>query len=84
MKKVSPKRFSEFVEVALRAGATAARIIPSRQVVIDESVRKWDTGTLLKINTFFPLLSYGNSFGMRGRNIIDLTLVLPFPFSLMF
>jgi hypothetical protein len=29
MKKVSPKRFSEFVEVALRAGATAARIIPS-------------------------------------------------------
>ena len=39
MKKVLPKRFSEFVEVALRAGATAARIIPSRQVVIDERVR---------------------------------------------
>jgi predicted metal-binding protein len=39
MKKVSPKRFSEFVEVALRAGATAARIIPSNRVVIDERVR---------------------------------------------
>ena len=39
MKKVLPKRFSESVEVALRAGATAARIIPSRQVVIDDRVR---------------------------------------------
>ena len=39
MKKVSPKRFSEFVEVALRAGATAAKIIPSEWVVIDERVR---------------------------------------------
>ena len=39
MKKVLPKRFSESVEVALRAGATAARIIPSKQVVIDERVR---------------------------------------------
>ena len=39
MKKISPKRFSEFVEVALRAGATAARIIPSNRVVIDERVR---------------------------------------------
>ena len=39
MKKVSPKRFSEFIEVALRAGATAARIIPSNWVVIDERVR---------------------------------------------
>jgi predicted metal-binding protein len=39
MKKVLPKRFSEFVEVALRAGATAARIIPSEWVVIDERVR---------------------------------------------
>jgi len=39
MKKVLPKRFSEFIEVALRAGATAARIIPSKQVVIDERVR---------------------------------------------
>jgi predicted metal-binding protein len=39
MKKVLPKRFSESIEVALRAGATAARIIPSRQVVIDERVR---------------------------------------------
>jgi predicted metal-binding protein len=39
MKKASPKRFSEFVEVALRAGATVARIIPSQWVVIDERVR---------------------------------------------
>jgi predicted metal-binding protein len=39
MKKVLPKRFSEFIEVALRAGATAARIIPSNWVVIDERVR---------------------------------------------
>jgi len=39
MKKVLPKRFSESVEVALRAGATAARIIPSNWVVIDERVR---------------------------------------------
>jgi predicted metal-binding protein len=39
MKKISPKRFSEFVEVALMAGATAARIIPSNRVVIDEKVR---------------------------------------------
>ena len=39
MKRVLPKRFSESVELALRAGATAARIIPSKQVVIDERVR---------------------------------------------
>ena len=39
MKKVLPKRFSQSVEVALRAGATAARIIPSNWVVIDERVR---------------------------------------------
>jgi len=39
MKKGSPKRFSEFLEIALRAGATAARIIPSNWVVIDERVR---------------------------------------------
>jgi len=39
MKKVEPKRFSEFIEVALRAGATAAKIIPSRLVAIDERVR---------------------------------------------
>jgi hypothetical protein len=31
-----------------------------------------------------PLLIGCNSFGMRGRKIIDLTLVLPFPSSLMF
>lgn len=39
MKRVLPKRFSEFVEVALKAGATAVRIIPSQWVVIDERVR---------------------------------------------
>jgi len=39
MMKVLPKRFSGFIEVALRAGATAARIIPSSRVVIDERVR---------------------------------------------
>ena len=39
MKKVDPKRFSEFIEIALKAGATAARIIPSERVVIDERVR---------------------------------------------
>jgi predicted metal-binding protein len=39
MKRVLPKRFSEFNEVALKAGATAARIIPSQKVVIDERVR---------------------------------------------
>jgi predicted metal-binding protein len=39
MKKVEPRRFSELIEIALRAGATAARIIPSDRVVIDERVR---------------------------------------------
>jgi predicted metal-binding protein len=39
MKKVEPKRFSELTEIAYRAGATAARIIPSDWVVIDERVR---------------------------------------------
>lgn len=39
MKKVEPKRFSEFTEVALRAGATSAKIIRSGLVVIDERVR---------------------------------------------
>ncbi len=39
MKQAQPKRFSEFVEVALRAGATAAKIIPATSVVIDERVR---------------------------------------------
>ncbi len=38
-KKVEPKRFSELIEIALKAGATAARIIPSKWVVIDERVR---------------------------------------------
>ena len=39
MKRVEPKRFSELTGIALRAGATAARIIPSDWVVIDERVR---------------------------------------------
>ena len=39
MKRVKPKRFSELVAIALKAGATAARIIPAKQVVIDERVR---------------------------------------------
>jgi predicted metal-binding protein len=39
MKKSEPKRFSELIEIALKAGATAAKIIPSGRVVIDERVR---------------------------------------------
>src|SRR4030042_144978 len=39
MKKVNTKRFSEFIEVALKAGATTARIIPAKRVEIDERVR---------------------------------------------
>lgn len=39
MKRVLPKRFSEFNEIALKAGATTARIIPSQKVVVDERVR---------------------------------------------
>lgn len=39
MKKRSPKGFSELIEIALKAGATAAKIIPSGWVVIDERVR---------------------------------------------
>src|SRR4030043_1294973 len=39
MKKVKTKRFSEFIEVALKAGATTARIIPAKRVEIDERVR---------------------------------------------
>jgi predicted metal-binding protein len=39
MKKVEPKRFSELIEIAQKAGATAARIIPSGQVAIDARVR---------------------------------------------
>ena len=39
MKQIEPKRYSEFIKVALKAGATAARIIPARQVVIDVRVR---------------------------------------------
>ena len=39
MKKVDPKHFSELIEIALKAGATAARIIPAERVVIDKRVR---------------------------------------------
>jgi len=39
MKEAEHKRFSELIEIAQKAGATAARILPSRQVVIDERVR---------------------------------------------
>jgi predicted metal-binding protein len=39
MKKAEPKRFPELIEIALKAGATGARIIPSDWVVIDERVR---------------------------------------------
>jgi len=39
MKKVEARRFSELIEIALKAGATAARIIPGHRVVIDERVR---------------------------------------------
>lgn len=39
MKKKELERFSEFIGVALKAGATAARMIPSSQVMIDERVR---------------------------------------------
>ena len=39
MKKIEPKSFSELTEIALKAGATAARIIPSDSVVVDERVR---------------------------------------------
>ena len=38
-KKVESKRCSELIEIALKSGATAARIIPSNWVVIDERVR---------------------------------------------
>ena len=39
MKKIEPKSFSELTEIALKAGATAARIILSDSVVVDERVR---------------------------------------------
>jgi predicted metal-binding protein len=39
MKKVDLRRFSELIEVAEKAGATAARIIPARGVILDERVR---------------------------------------------
>ncbi len=39
MEKGEPKRFSELIEIALKAGATAAQIIPSERIVIDERVR---------------------------------------------
>jgi predicted metal-binding protein len=39
MKEGKPERFYEFIETALKAGATAAKMIPSQRVVIDERVR---------------------------------------------
>ena len=39
MKEREPRCFSEFVEIAIKAGATAAKVIPSEWVVIDERVR---------------------------------------------
>ena len=39
MKKAEPGRFSELIEVAGKAGATAARIIPARGVILDGRVR---------------------------------------------
>ncbi|MEE9609605.1 MAG: hypothetical protein V3W19_00045 [Desulfatiglandales bacterium] len=39
MKKDKTERLDEFVEIAKKAGATAARIIPSQKVVVDERVR---------------------------------------------
>ena len=58
MEKASPKRFSEFIEVALRAGATAARIIPSRHVVIDERVRLKCEVRWLRAISHLPALCY--------------------------
>ena len=39
MKRVKPRCFDELVEIALKAGAIAARIIPSERIVIDPRVR---------------------------------------------
>jgi predicted metal-binding protein len=39
MKKGEPEHFSDLIEIALKAGATAAKIVPSGRVVIDERVR---------------------------------------------
>jgi len=39
VRKSDPKRISELVEIALKAGATAAKIIPSSRVEVDERVR---------------------------------------------
>ncbi len=39
MKQGKPERFYEFVQTALQAGATAAKMIPSPRVVIDDRVR---------------------------------------------
>jgi predicted metal-binding protein len=39
MKNAERKRFPELKEIALTAGATAARIIPAAKVVVDERVR---------------------------------------------
>ena len=39
MRKVKTNRFSELIEVALKAGATAAKIIPAKRVMVDERLR---------------------------------------------
>ena len=39
MKQGKPNRFSRLVEVAIKAGATNAGIIPAKQVVVDQRVR---------------------------------------------
>ncbi len=39
MGRVKADRFSELIEVALKAGATAAGIIPANRVVVDDRVR---------------------------------------------
>jgi len=39
MKKAVPKRFSELIEIALKGGAIAARVIPCKKILIDKRVR---------------------------------------------
>ena len=39
MKEDETERFDAFIEIARKAGATAARLVPSHMVVIDERVR---------------------------------------------
>jgi predicted metal-binding protein len=39
MKKVGVEHLDEFIDIARKAGATAAKIVPSHMVVVDERVR---------------------------------------------